>query len=137
MKHPIRSLILTAALASAFTFHTRAVVVNTNAPPGSTNVAKGSGNLAIDMTNLLVGPHHKFLTRSGSTAANGLSAAERLGTKGTVVAIASGLNYWDETQQAYLPSVPEFTLDEANQVFVADRVQHKARVAQNLYTEGA
>jgi hypothetical protein len=141
MKYPLTLLVLccTPLLCQAQNLLTTTAVASptptTVAPAFS--AAKGTGTLAIDMTNLLVGPNHKFLNKTGGSGTSSLSAAQRLGKRGTVVAIASGLNYWSEAQQAYLPSVPEFRFDPTNRVFVADRVQHRARLEQNLYAQGS
>jgi len=52
-----------------------------------------------------------------------------------MVEIATGMNYWDGTN--WTESVPSFRPDNLQNGFVADQVQHRARVSANINQQGA
>ena len=116
-------------------------------------------------SNADVGPNHEVLAPSATTAgiagtlgmvraSAGPSAARGAGaaapaspavpaTPATpaatnkVIALASGLNYWDDTASPpqWTRSVPAFT--QTTNGFVADRLQTKVHVANDLHIAGA
>jgi hypothetical protein len=83
-----------------------------------------------------IGPNHRGLKAESDTSAgavsNRLTLARQIG-KSPVVAIETGMNYWDGQQ--WSPSEARFDLTE--DAFVANRIQHRTRLNADLNAIGA
>jgi hypothetical protein len=77
------------------------------------------------------GPHHLSWAISGPTQQGSTNKA----AGGRVVAMASGMNFWDGTKWA--PSEPSFEISETGDAFVANKVYHKTSLSSDLNAAGA
>src|SRR6266496_4047372 len=101
--------------------------------PPATNDPPGSAPSPVD-----VGPNHRtWATPTADTNVPGgrpnAGITNRPDAQHRVVEIATGMNYWDGKQ--WVPSDPTFEL--ASEGFVAAKLQHRVRLADNLNKIGA
>src|SRR5207244_1111407 len=78
------------------------------------------------------GPHH--LSWSVSADAGNAGATNKA-VGGRIVAMASGMNYWDGSR--WSPSQPAFEPNQAGDAFVAQRVHHKTTLSAEINVSGA
>ena len=92
---------------------------------------------AMARTLVETGPHHQIRNNlpADEEAQSSPDATRTTPGDRRIVAIESGMNYWDGQQ--WTPSDARFAISPEGDAFVAERVQHRTRLTANINEPGA